>query len=132
MGKGSNRERQYVDLCKAAGMATYRPATVRFGENDPFGLFDVFALSPRHSSVHAVQVKSNRATGITGWARHTELFRQLGFRTFYAVPYDREGWRLIEITSPTEWHNVVDERDLSCNMGQRVADWLDGQGESHG
>jgi Holliday junction resolvase len=131
MGKGSDRERQYVDLCNRAGMGTYRPATVRFGENDVMGLFDVLAFSPAHSAIHAVQVKSNRASGIRAWAGHTALFRQLGMRTFYAVPYDREGWRLIECRDDGR-HAVVDERELSCNMGERVVEWLEAQagGES--
>lgn len=126
MGKGSRREREYVDLCKRAGMATYRPATVQYGENDPFGLFDVFALSPSHSAVHAVQVKSNRATGITAWAGHTRLFRELGMRTIYAVPYDREGWRLIECRNDGR-HDVVDERETTENIGDGVVAWLESQ-----
>jgi len=125
-------------------MATYRPATVQYGENDIAGLFDVLAFSPSHAAIHAVQVKSNSASGITAWARHTELFRQLGLRTFYAVPYDDDNeriqaWRLVEITEPTEWHNVVDERgdddvgsyrDTQHNTGHYVVDWLDSEGES--
>lgn len=143
MGKGSRREREYVELCKRAGMATYRPATVQYGENDPFGLFDVFALSPSHSRVHAVQVKSNRASGINGWTRHTELFRRLGFRTFYAVPYDDDNdtiqaWRLVECQSHPaisgEKVDRVDERkdddvgpfvDTEYNTGHRVVEWLE-------
>lgn len=128
MSKGSRRERQGVELYQRASMATYRPATVRYGENDMFGLFDLLALSPRHEAVHAVQVKSNRATGIEAWARHTWLFRQLGWRTFYLVPVDNEGWRLIECHETwgenTDTSEVVDERELSCDMGQRVVDWL--------
>jgi len=129
MSKGSRRERECCDLYKRAGMGVYRPATVRFGENDMMGLFDVLAFSPRHSAIHAVQVKSNTASGITAWARHTELFRQLGLRTFYAVPVDSEGWRLVEIVAPTEWHNVVDEREEDCSMGERVVEWLRSEGE---
>jgi Holliday junction resolvase len=114
MGKGSKRERQACNIYQRAGWATYRPATVRFGENDIFGLFDHLAVSPRHSSVHAVQTKSNGARGIRDWTRHTALFRRLGFRTFYLVPYDREGWKLIEAKTDTEGEPytrvVVDER----------------------
>lgn len=123
MGKGSRREREYVDLCKRAGMATYRPATVQYGENDPFGLFDVFALSPSHSAVHAVQVKSNRASGIEAWQRHTALFRKLGMRTFYAVPVDNQGWRVIECKDDVR-RTVVDERDSTGVIGDGVVEWL--------
>ena len=126
MGKGSDRERQYVELCNRAGMGTYRPATVRYGENDMMGLFDVLAFSPAHSAIHAVQVKSNAARGIRAWCGHTALFRELGLRTMYAVPVDREGWRIIDCRNDGR-HAVVDERDLSCNMGDRVVGWLRGE-----
>ena len=120
MSKGSRRERELVELLQSAGMATYRPATVRFGENDMFGLFDVLALSPNHSNVYAIQVKSNRATGIRKWTNHTQLFRNLGWITLYAVPVDNQGWRIIKCTREgTE--DIVDERNSSnCPMGMGV------------
>jgi len=60
MSKGARRERQAVDLYQRAGMGTYRPATVKFGENDVFGLFDLLAFSPRHRCMHAVSMKAVR------------------------------------------------------------------------
>lgn len=123
MSKGSRRERECVEHYQAAGFATYRPATVRYGENDMFGLFDVLAVSPRHDRVHAVQVKSNTASGIRSWQRQTWLFRALDWRTLYAVPVDKRGWRLLEATdSGTE--TLVDERELDCAMGQGVREYL--------
>lgn len=119
MSKGTRRERELVDLLQSAGMATYRPATVRFGENDMFGLFDVLALSPSHADVYGIQVKSNRATGIRKWSNHTQLFRNLGWITLYAVPVDNQGWRLIECTSRGKF-DIVDERNESCSMGEYV------------
>jgi Holliday junction resolvase len=129
VGKGDRREREAVELYQRAGFATYRPATVRFGENDVFGLFDLLAVSPRHDAVHAVQVKSNRAAGIEAWTRHTALWRRLGWRTLYAVPVDNEGWRMIE---PTYYPRMdsedtltrVDERERDCQMGEGVVEWL--------
>lgn len=132
MSKGTRREREAVDLYQRAGMATYRPATVQYGENDIAGLFDLLAFSPSHSSVHAVQVKSNRAVGIRKWTRHTALFRRLGWRTFYVVPIDNEGWRLIESHvdpydgGPKEIDRV-DERELDCDMGEGVVKYLRGE-----
>lgn len=128
MSKGTRRERECVEAYQKAGWATYRPATVQYGENDMFGLFDIMAVSPDHCNPHAVQVKSNRAVGIRKWARHTALFRRLGFRTFYAVPYDNEGWRMIECvdTGPERsatW-DVLDERELSCNFGEGLTEYL--------
>lgn len=131
MSKGARRERQAVELYQRAGMAVYRPATVRFGENDMFGLFDLLACSPSHEAVHAVQVKSNGAAGIQAWKRHTRLFRQLGWRTFYLVPYDREGWRLVECvdteTGGATAVTVTDERDESGLMEDGIVEWLESE-----
>lgn len=127
MSKGSRREREAVDLYQRAGFATYRPATVRFGENDIFGLFDILAVSPAHDSVRAVQVKSNRATGIEAWTRHTALWRRLGWVTEYLVPIDNAGWRLIDCNhAVNDWWSktVVDEREMDCSMGEGVVEYL--------
>lgn len=123
MSKGSRRERELVELLQKAGMATYRPATVRFGENDMFGLFDVLALSPNHENVYAIQVKSNRATGIRAWTRHTQLFRNLGWITLYAVPVDNQGWRIIDCSSEGTT-DLVDEREHKCEMGTYVTSYF--------
>jgi Holliday junction resolvase len=129
MSKGSNRERQLVELYGRAGFATYRPATVRYGEND---MFDVMALSPEHDRIHAIQVKSNRATGLSAWRRHTSLFRQFNIRTLYAVPVDREGWIIYDAgKEPADKRRaarvVVDERESNENMGELVVEWLEGE-----
>lgn len=128
MSKGTRRERELVDLLQSAGMATYRPATVRFGENDMFGLFDVLACSPSHMSVYGIQVKSNRATGIRKWTSHTQLFRNLGWITMYAVPVDNKGWRLIECTR-TGTVDVIDERDSNGKIGEGIAEHFQKAGE---
>jgi len=130
MSKGSRREREAVELYQQAGFATYRPATVRYGENDIFGLFDILAVSPSNSAVHAVQVKSNRASGIRSWSRHTALWRRLGWRTMYAVPVDNEGWRVLEPVTkrlPAAPMTRVDERHRECDMGEGMTEWLRGE-----
>lgn len=143
-GKGSRREQQAVSIYQSAGMGTYRPATVRFGENDMMGLFDFLAFSPSHTSIHAVQVKSNAATGLQAWVRHTQLFRRLGFRTFYLVPKDGEGWLLYEageepedgrraaklVVDERELENVGPNRDTEYNTGHGITQWLREETES--
>lgn len=123
MGKGARRERQAAELFRSAGWAVYRPATVKYGENDVFGLFDLLAISPAHSRVRAVQVKSNGARGIRAYQRQTWLWRRLGWRCHYLVAYDDEGWRYINVYDDG-WCNVVDERDRDCAMGEAVTEWL--------
>lgn len=122
MGKGARRERECAELFQRAGFATYRPATVRFGENDVWGLFDVLAIAP-HGRLWAVQVKSNSARGIQAWGRHTRLWRRHGFVTAYAIPHDGEGWRLVECTD-NGTRDLVDERDADCNMGEGIVAYL--------
>lgn len=139
MSKGTERERECVELWNRAGFATYRPATVRFGENDMFGLFDVLALSPRHPRIHAIQVKSNHANGLEAWRTNTALFRAFGWRTLYAVPKDNEGWVIYDAGQDPEDGRraakvVVDERELGDvgayvdtdgTLGDGVVDWLE-------
>lgn len=122
MSKGSRREREAVDLLKKAGYAPYRPATVRFGENDMWGLFDVMAIAPDKPQ-RAVQVKSNRAVGVRSWARHTRLWRQHGYLTEYWVPVDNQGWRVIRCRDDgTE--TVYDGRDSNASMGDTLVQWM--------
>lgn len=136
MGKGSRRETEFADLMARAGWAPYRPATVRFGENDVWGLFDVLAIEPTEGLLAAVQVKSNRATGLTAWSRQTWPWRRAEVGTFYAVPIDNQGWRLIHVDAPGEWNDVVDERSderIGTNQhtplspGDGVVQWLRGE-----
>lgn len=125
MSKGSRREREAVSLLKDAGYATYRPATVRFGENDMWGLFDVLAIAP-DKPMRAIQVKSNRAVGIRKWTRHTALWRAHGYVTEYWVPVDNQGWRIIECTDSGHY-DTVDERDMTGVHGDAVVEYLEGE-----
>lgn len=126
MGKGARRERQAKAVLNQAGYAVYRPETAMYGENDPWGLFDLLAIAP-HRPLRAIQVKSNRAQGVRSWARHTRLWRAHGFVTEYWVCHDREGWRVIQCREAGKRVVVVDERKHECRMGNVVIDWLAGQ-----
>lgn len=135
MSKGTRRERQAVDLLKRAGYATYRPATVQFGENDPWGLFDVLAFAP-HLPPRFVQVKSNGARGRRSWFRHARLFAAHGIETEMWVMHDREGWRVIrDDTAGTGTCTAYDERKDSrvsqspadLDIGEGLVAWLQQQ-----
>jgi hypothetical protein len=122
MGKGTRRERQAVELLQSAGYATYRPATVAFGENDLWGLFDVLAIAP-HLPLRAIQVKSNRASGVVSWAENTQLWRSHGFLTEYWVPYDHEGWRVVRCLDSGN-RTVFDGRESGASMGDLLVQWI--------
>ena len=124
MGKGDRREREAVDLLEQAGYWPFRPATYQYGENDPWGLFDILAIDPDCVlPFRAVQVKSNRATGIRSWREETEIFRNHGFVTEFWVPVDHKGWRIIDCRSDTHT-TVVDEREQTGVFGDGVVEYL--------
>ena len=122
MSKGSRREREAVELMKQAGYATYRPATVTYGENDVWGLFDVLAIAP-DLPLRAVQVKSNRAVGRRSWFDHTQLWRAHGFVTELWVCHDHEGWRVIR-NAQRGTQTVYDGRDSNASMGDTLVQWM--------
>jgi len=123
MSKGTRREREAQQLYEAAGYWAYRPATVQYGENDVWGLFDI--LSFGHGELRMIQVKSNGARGIREWSEAARPFQnQLhNVRVEYAVPYDGEGWRLIGIDEDGH-HTLYDERDEDCAMGNGLIEYL--------
>ena len=123
MSKGTRREQQACEIYENAGYTTYRPATVQFGENDVFGLFDVIAVDPSRKPRY-VQVKSNGARGIRQWTKDVCALMPLEHAVCeFAVPYDREGWRLLEVDrdGPTA---VYDERDRDVKMGEGLTNYL--------
>lgn len=129
MSKGTRRERECAEIYQRAGFATYRPATVQYGENDVFGLFDLLAVSPDCDAVHGVQVKSGRPDGLSDWRRHTALWRRLGWRTYYAVPRDNQGWQLYDAgQDPRDARRparlVMDETQSNQNVGKAMTEFL--------
>lgn len=130
MSKGSKRERECRDLYAAAGWMAWRPksGTNPFaGDPDVFEEFDVLAIQPFTGELHGVQCKSNAARGLRAFARRVWPYRGAGIRTLYAVPYDREGWRVVDVRGPGLNPNVVDERETDGNMGEGVVQWLRGE-----
>lgn len=126
MGKGSRNEREARDLYEAAGYQVYRPATVRFGENDLFNLFDLVAMHPDRVPRY-VQVKSNRASGINQWCDDVRALCPPEHTVpEFVVKHDREGWRVIQPT--TDGHEtMLDGRETSGKIGEPLTAWLEGQ-----
>jgi hypothetical protein len=144
MGKGSNNERAAHELLQRAGYAPYRPATVRFGENDVWGMFDVLAVSPDDRPERLVQVKSNRVSP-TAYFRKAWLWATETRTVELWTKYDREGWRVMQYAlDPSDaaesgnvngrYFNAVDERKdervqahahSELNLGDGVVEWLE-------
>ena len=122
MSKGTRREREWHAILKRAGHIPYRPATVQYGENDVWGLFDVVSVEPFHYELCGWQVKSNGARGIETWTRDVKPIEN-AVRALWAVPYDNEGWRVLEAINGMHT-TLYDERQRDCRMGEGVTEWL--------
>lgn len=130
MTKGTKRERECRDLYASCGWMAWRPKSGTnpyAGDPDVFEEFDVLAINPQTGELHGVQCKSNGARGLRSFSRRVWPYRAAGIRTMYAVPYDNEGWRVIDVCGPSERVDVVDERDSTMNMGDGVKAWLRGE-----
>jgi hypothetical protein len=123
MSKGTRREKEACEIYEQAGYTTYRPATVQYGENDVFGLFDLIAVDPVRPP-RFVQVKSNRASGINDWMDDAVALMPPEHAVVeFLVCHDRQGWRLAQPTeSGYEW--VYDGRDSEASMGDPLTEVL--------
>ena len=143
MGKGSDRELDARKLYERAGYWVYTPENSRYGDNDLWNLFDLACFRVLDHSLRFVQVKSNGARGITKWVQRAAHFAEMDAVTVeYAVPYDREGWRIVQPDADGDGYTTVyDERDDPAvdsnypdkkNMGDGLVEWLEAQagGES--
>lgn len=120
--KGNKRERQAQKIMEEAGWTVEKPVNTQYSKNkDFFHLFDRIAVK-KGEPVVFIQVKSNRASGITKWAKDVDDLLGLdnpACRYYYFVPYDYEGWRIIEVKKNGRT-DVVDERKVSCDMGEQT------------
>lgn len=123
MSKGTRREREACELYERAGYTTYRPATVQYGENDVFGLFDLVAVD-KGRKPRFVQVKSNAARGIKEWVAEVQALMPPEWTVSeFLVCHDREGWRLIQPVGES-WSVVWDGREYDDTMGDGLVEFL--------
>lgn len=123
MPKGDRRERQARKLYEKAGY-TVQPFYGRpYGETDGFGLFDLVALRGQEPPIF-IQVKSNRARGVTDWStKACEVLPEYHAIAEMVVCYDGEGWRLIQATNGA-YRTVYDGRKHDHSMGIGLTDYL--------
>ena len=131
MSKGSRREREARKIYEAAGYWTYSPQNPMYGDNDLFNLFDLAAIHPLEDTFRLIQVKSNGARGIKKWVQQARHFDRVdGITVDFAVPYDREGWRLVRVNVdnglPAGFTTVYDEREYQVPMGEGLTQFLRG------
>ena len=128
--KGNRTENRTRKVYERAGYAVHRPNPSRYsGSTDIFNLFDIMAVRPDRKP-RMVQVKSNRAEGITRWMDSVRCwFPRKHFVFDFVVRYDREGYRLdqpVWSDEPGDYEKVVDERDSDENIGIGLERFLRG------
>lgn len=124
MGKGTRRERQARELYERAGYWVYSPQNPKYGDNDLWNLFDLACYRMPTQSLRFVQVKSNRASGITSWMETARNFSGVdGVTVDFAIVYDSQGWR-VEQPTADGYERVLDERELDCAMGEGLVEFL--------
>lgn len=125
--KGQRREREAVSLAEQAGMWVETPNYTRYYNTDFWRLFDFMAVRPDRGILF-VQVKSNRAAGIQGWADTVAAWFDLEkVDAQMWVCHDNAGWRVLDAQTDDvggTYETVVDERDQSGNMGDQVREYL--------
>lgn len=125
--KGQRREKQVRDVYKRAGFAVESPNYTRYGNSDFYNLFDLMAVKPG-CKPRFVQVKSNKAEGITWWMDSVRAWFPREHLSFdFVVVFDGEGMRLSkprEGTEPSDYAHVVDEREADGNMGDGLLAYL--------
>lgn len=123
MPKGDRRERQARKIYENAGY-TVQPFYGRpYGETDGFGLFDLVALKAGYPP-RFIQVKSNRARGVTDWStKASEVLPEWHSVGAMVVCYDGEGWRLIRLNGDG-YRTVYDGRKDDAAMADGLTDYL--------
>lgn len=129
MSKGTRNERYAREAYESAGCWTYSPHNSKYGDNDLWNLFDIASLTigVEQPHIYLTQVKTNVASGVRQWFNDTRPFqRNPGVTVHFAVRIDNEGWKLAEaVGDGYEW--VLDERDMSVNIGEGLSNWLEAQ-----
>lgn len=124
--KGDRRERQAEKFYEQAGYKTEKSQGMRWDRTDWFGHFDLMAV--RKDEMRFVQVKSNGARGIEDILRWAKRYLPAGIKLDMIVAHDREGWRLMHLWPDGDTYTTaVDEREMDCNMGEGVVEYLRGR-----
>ena len=122
MGKGDDHEVQAKNILKSQGYRVHKKVNNRHDRGDMFDLFDLLAIKP--GSMRFIQVKSNSTQGALKEISNNVEFMDWGSELVSVevwVKYDYKGWRNQELTEEG-WEVFVDERDLKCNIGEKVKD----------
>lgn len=105
MTKGHDTEQAAVDLYEGAGYETWTPPKAKYREQDVFGWFDILAFG--HGELVGVQVKTNRARGVTEYFEQATVYEEHidDLRVDFIVLFEGEGWKVYQ--SDTDGYEVA-------------------------
>lgn len=120
MPKGGDQENEARKLLESQGYRVHKKVNNRHDRGDMFDLFDLLAIKP--GKIRFIQVKSNSTQGALKEISNNVEFLDWEEDLIEAevwVKYDYKGWRNQKLTEDG-WKVFVDERDLKCNIGEKV------------
>jgi Holliday junction resolvase len=120
MTKGGDAENEARKLLESQGYRVHKKVNNSYDRGDMFELFDILAVKP--GKMRFIQVKSNSTQGALKKIRNNVGFLDWEedlIEVEVWVRYDRYGWRNQRL-SEDGWSVWVDERDVKCNIGERV------------
>jgi len=123
MTKGRDTESAAVDLYETAGYETYLPPKAKYREQDVFGWFDILAFG--HGRLTGVQVKTNRARGVTEFFEQATVYEEHleDFAVAFLVLHEEEGWKLYR-TDEGGYHVAFDGREIDETPGECLPEVL--------
>lgn len=120
MTKGDDKEVEAKNILKSQGYRVHKKVNNRHDRGDMFGLFDLIAS--KGDDFKFIQVKSGSTQGCLKEISNDVEFINYTNESLSVevwVRYKRKGWRNQRLTEDG-WNVWVDERDLKCNIGERV------------
>lgn len=120
MTKGDDKEVEAMNILKSQGFRVHKKVNNRYNRGDMFGLFDLIASNG--DDFKLIQVKSGSTQGCLKEIENDVEFLDYTSESISVevwVRYKRKGWRNQRLTEEG-WNVWVDERDLKCNIGEKV------------
>lgn len=120
MTKGDDKELEAKNILKSQGYRVHKKVNNRHDRGDMFGLFDL--IGSKGDDFKFIQVKSGSTQGCLKEIENDIEFLDHTSESISVevwVRYKRKGWRNQRLNEDG-WNVWVDERDLSCKIGEEV------------
>lgn len=118
--KGDKNEREAKNILKQAGWTAHKKTNNKWDSGDIFGLIDLLAVKKGEKPLY-IQVKTNRTAGAMKELSEAPFMETEHMDIQLWVRHDRDGWRIKRI-GEDGWEQPLDEREQSCNIGEKVVE----------